>query len=370
MVLASPPMAYVGRISYGTYLWHWPLIVGAFYYGVHLTDLVRSVLVLVSLALGALSYHLVEMPVRRMPVTEGKRRLYLLFAGQCALMLGVAVWLLGQPGKAVEGEDARLEALKAQVMNVHDRWDACWSKTTPDTFCRVGAEGAQPAFAVWGDSMANSAVPAFDAYGDARGQAGVMITKPGCAPLAGAGPDPSCIAFNDAILDYLDTAPPMDVILMARWSYYAEGYGNRGDRPGETPLLRPGGRAAAENFPLFRTALDEAIARIGQRHRVVVVNQFPVFPRSVPKAMLREMRFGTESMTVTRQAFEARNGRAVRTVRKLWPQRTGRCTSPRTEPCAGRIAASMPRGACRSSWTACIWLRGEMPCWRVCCRTP
>ena len=64
--LALRPIRYIGRISYGIYLWHWPVIVfittsATGLSGLNL-DLVRSVLTLV---ISALSFHLVESPLRR-----------------------------------------------------------------------------------------------------------------------------------------------------------------------------------------------------------------------------------------------------------------------------------------------------------------
>jgi len=313
--LAWRPVAYIGRISYGTYLWHWPLIVGTVYYGVQMTDVLRGVLVLASLGLGALSYHLIEMPIRRMPVRgAGQRRLYLLFAGQFVLLLGVAVYLLGQPGKAGQGEDARLEALKSEIMNTHEGWNACWSRTGPEQFCRLGVPGERVDYLVWGDSMANSAFWAFDDFGRARGLTGRLATEPACAPLAGVGPRESCLAINRAIFDYLEAAPPMDVILVARWSFYSEGYGHWGERPGQVALLHPDGSEAAENFPAFTAALEETLERLTARHRVIVVNHIPEFPASVPKSMLRTMRFGTEPLRVTRGEFERRTGRTVEAI--------------------------------------------------------
>lgn len=313
--LAWAPMVYVGRISYGTYIWHWPVIVGAFYYGIEMTDEIRALLVLASVALGALSYHLIEMPVRRMPIATGKRRLYLMFAGQCAVMFALAAYLYAQPGKAGQGEDARLEALKAEIMNTHEDWDACWSQTEPEAFCRLGVPGEAPDFMVWGDSMVNSAHQAFDAYGHARGQTGVMATEPACAPLARTGPRESCLEINRRILAWLEAAPPMDVFLMARWSFYSEGYGHDGDRPGQVPLMREGEGTAAENFPAFLDGLDEVLDRLTDRHRVIVINHFPEYPVSVPKAMLRTLRFGTAPQVKTRAEFDARNGRTVAALR-------------------------------------------------------
>lgn len=313
-ILSTRPMAYIGRISYGTYLWHWPVIVGAVYYGVEMTDELRAVLTLVAIALGALSYHLIENPIRRIPIATGKRKLYAMFAVLCLVMFGFSAYLYMQPGKAGAGEDARLEALKAEVMNTHDRWDQCWSQTDLDGFCHVGAQGDVPDFMVWGDSMVNSAYWAFDDYGRARGQSGVIATEPACAPLVGVAPRATCLAVNRAILAYLDDAPPMDVFLMGRWSFYSEGYGNRNDAPGQVPLLTESGKAAPENFPAFVDGLDQVLARLSQRHRVIVINHFPEYRSSVPKAMLRSLRFGTPAQVHTLEDFEKRNGRTVAAI--------------------------------------------------------
>jgi peptidoglycan/LPS O-acetylase OafA/YrhL len=67
-VLALAPFAYLGRISYGIYIWHWPLIIWA---GKEWTEMdgfstVPRVLGLTAaiVAVAALSYHAVEKPIR------------------------------------------------------------------------------------------------------------------------------------------------------------------------------------------------------------------------------------------------------------------------------------------------------------------
>ena len=67
--LALPAVAYLGRLSYGMYLWHWPLQVWTEKYGWwDLSGLGlaarASVLTLLTVGLAALSYHLVEAPIR------------------------------------------------------------------------------------------------------------------------------------------------------------------------------------------------------------------------------------------------------------------------------------------------------------------
>ncbi|MFL5952886.1 MAG: acyltransferase family protein [Gaiellaceae bacterium] len=67
--LALPAVAYLGRLSYGMYLWHWPLQVWTERYGwwdlSRLGTPVRALLLTaLTVALAALSYHLIERPIR------------------------------------------------------------------------------------------------------------------------------------------------------------------------------------------------------------------------------------------------------------------------------------------------------------------
>jgi SGNH domain (fused to AT3 domains) len=68
-VLALAPVAYLGRLSYAMYLWHWPLQVWTGRYGWwDLTGVGTSVrvalLTALTVVLAALSYHLIEKPIR------------------------------------------------------------------------------------------------------------------------------------------------------------------------------------------------------------------------------------------------------------------------------------------------------------------
>jgi lysophospholipase L1-like esterase len=94
-VLSFTPLRLLGIISYGVYLWHWPVIVfltpaRAHVDGVAL-DVVRVVLVL---AAATISYRLVELPVRH-GVPVGRR---LLAVGPAALAVSLGVTLVATSG--------------------------------------------------------------------------------------------------------------------------------------------------------------------------------------------------------------------------------------------------------------------------------
>ncbi|MDG4895051.1 acyltransferase family protein [Mesorhizobium sp. WSM4976] len=63
--LALPPLQWTGRVSYSIYLWHWPVIVYVGMLAPELTPVERLYCLALTLALSALTYHLIENPIRR-----------------------------------------------------------------------------------------------------------------------------------------------------------------------------------------------------------------------------------------------------------------------------------------------------------------
>jgi peptidoglycan/LPS O-acetylase OafA/YrhL len=84
-------VAYLGRISYGTYLWHWPLIV-LLGYEVELSPVALAALACAgSTALAAASFHLLEHPVRRSRALDLRPRLVIGAGLALSVVSGVAL---------------------------------------------------------------------------------------------------------------------------------------------------------------------------------------------------------------------------------------------------------------------------------------
>lgn len=74
--LRMAPLQYIGRISYGFYLWHWPPLALAYIAtGREATPIEASALVVVALLGASASYHWIEQPIRSKTVLASTRKM-------------------------------------------------------------------------------------------------------------------------------------------------------------------------------------------------------------------------------------------------------------------------------------------------------
>ncbi len=90
-ILALRPLVWVGHISYGLYLWHWPVFVVLDADRTGLSGLaLTSTRVVVSFVLATASFYLVERPIRRRRVPD---RILLLALPATIVVVAVGLWL-------------------------------------------------------------------------------------------------------------------------------------------------------------------------------------------------------------------------------------------------------------------------------------
>lgn len=82
-LLGSRPFLYFGSISYGFYLWHWPILI--FYYAYFNTDTVTNVagagILVTAFLLSVLSIKGIEEPIRSINVKKSKKKLTVVLTG-------------------------------------------------------------------------------------------------------------------------------------------------------------------------------------------------------------------------------------------------------------------------------------------------
>ena len=235
--LGLSPIQRVGDWSYSIYLWHWPIWVFALSwlstrgYGVGATQ--KMLMVLASLALGALSYRYVEQPVRIRRDLWTSRRLLTGSGISFAVLAGfVSLGFLnrGFPDRLPEYLFPAELARRTSTPRDECFRDANSTKKATETFCSFGSEraGGRRSAILWGDSFANQYLEPISQAALANGIHGLIATQGGCRAFvddAASNADdlPPCRQFNRSTLAFvLAQAEPSIVVLGSNWGDAAE----------------------------------------------------------------------------------------------------------------------------------------------------
>jgi peptidoglycan/LPS O-acetylase OafA/YrhL len=176
------PMVYTGLISYSLYLWHWPLIVLVRYFnGMEaLTSYLIAGLLVVSLALGSLSYHFIEQPFRR----GGRITPRFVFSSSAvfALLLStVSIFGLMRSGLPERFSPEVVQFDLARSPEIP--YKKCDGKSDGN-WCMLGAGGSsKPTILLWGDSHLLAWAPAFQEILSRQDQKAVFVPSSNCPPL-------------------------------------------------------------------------------------------------------------------------------------------------------------------------------------------
>jgi peptidoglycan/LPS O-acetylase OafA/YrhL len=177
-LLALKPMAYLGRISYGTYLWHWPVIV-ALVTVLDIGPLPIAVLAFgLATGLAALSAKLLELPIRRSPRLD-RFTWPVVLAGLAVSAVVAATFVpnvlewqrkpivVASAGASVAGAGPILtRALDAPAPDLD--YTSLVHQSGPDQYCSatdiddcLSVRGSGPTVLLVGDSQAQTFIPVF-----------------------------------------------------------------------------------------------------------------------------------------------------------------------------------------------------------------
>jgi len=205
-ILASPPVRYFGRISYSTYLWHWPVLIFATELWGPLSPWQAGIAIAVAIALAAVSYHTVEYPFTHSKRLAAVPRRSLALGAGCAVagVIAALVLVRAQPQvdvldpEEVEGAAAlayqaepqkQAHALRPDPLRAsNDRGrltdDGCLvaREVVESPECTYGPKRPTATVALFGDSHAAHFFPAVERIGEREDWRIVGLTKMGCAP--------------------------------------------------------------------------------------------------------------------------------------------------------------------------------------------
>lgn len=181
-LLSWRPMQALGRVSYSWYLWHWPILL----LGATVLDMSngwnRLLLVVVSLAIAAISYHLFETPIRHYRKLVAKPRWAVVAA--LAVMLVAELLLRGWQTNAQElvKTPALAPFVAARTDEAVIYGKGCFASyaSTRVQICTFGDPKARHTMVLMGDSKAAHWFPAYWQIFDKPGWRILVVTKSAC----------------------------------------------------------------------------------------------------------------------------------------------------------------------------------------------
>jgi len=178
--LSVAPVVWIGKISYGLYLWHWPVIIVMTPARIGIDGTPLNLLrVAVTLAISTASFYLIEMPIRRGVL---KRRMAIILTPAAFAVAGLAV-VVGTVGATPPPEFAQ-EGTVITAGGGDPSTDT--SIPTADT---VPVPGAPQRVLLVGDSVAASLLPGLEAVVNENGMAFGAAALPGCGVAGGVTTD-------------------------------------------------------------------------------------------------------------------------------------------------------------------------------------
>ncbi|MEO9576782.1 MAG: acyltransferase family protein [Tateyamaria sp.] len=285
-MLATPPMVWIGKISYPLYLVHWPIRIFLQEHLVEFTFPWRLFGFVLSFAVAAGIYYLIEVPVRRRRVLS-KRGHYVGLVASMSVVMIAASGLIQQRG----GVPERFAPEVAEILAFRDdsptlRRHCTKRAALDDATCALGDKSAPREVLVIGDSHARALSGAMDLWLEEQGRGGTLLFNPGCMPVAGAGQG-HCRSNIDTALKLAEWSPDFtEVVLISIWRQGLP----KGGKPFDGRWV-----PEAEVEEVFATRLAQTVDRLRTAGKqVTIVEPFFAATGDVPVTLAGNIAFNRD----------------------------------------------------------------------------
>ncbi len=305
--LSSPVPVFFGRISYSFYLWHWPVLTLSMYWrGGYSGPLEAAFWLVLSFVLSVLTWRFVEHPARiSQRLTSAKVLIGWVVGSVILVVAGGVVFLKdGAPGRFAPEVRTHIEASADFLQD----WSRCHvPESGPFTgveICPIGPEGKAQVL-IWGDSHLRPLREGLALAAREANTPALLVWNAGCPPFFGVSKventtspaeDRACSRANATIRAAVQSGQvPPRLLLVGRWSYYAEGVGVGLDAHNTITLTATEGAAlAATSQPaIYAAAFGETLANLaGVFDQVHVLRQMPEIPAYDSRLIARETAHG------------------------------------------------------------------------------
>lgn len=290
------PLVALGRLSYSLYLWHWPILAFASYFGLLESLKFKVLWIGLSLLLSYLSLRFIENPVRSMRVLSQKNAMLLLFIAYATatLFLGsVFRYFSGFPNNWSPLALLFLESRRISAALEIDDVNLDQPQNEP-LFIGSDSTNAHTRFIVWGDSHARSLIPMFDKLGKENNLRGIQITRSATPALKDWDGLQTAQAslWWELLRRNARNHPDATIFLISKWS-----------------------AANEENFEQQLKGTLLALTELG--NPIVFVSEVPSQPTAPPRLAALATRYRFISLPFSsREDYEAQTSRARAIVSK------------------------------------------------------
>ncbi len=310
-ILSARPLVTVGMVSYGWYLWHWPLLVLAASWNLGIPSLKwRIAIVLLAFATALVSHFWIERLFWTPPACPGtppERNPGKTIVASFAALVMAAGAASAVGWQAVQERQTQFwRTIQARMTDAPTLPASCGASKLlpigdPLAPCVIRRSDAAEHVVVWGDSHAWHYLPAIEAAASQHEASVTSWTAGGCPPYVGAFETASNTSYPEHLFDLCDQrnsaadsfvrrllrqGEDVIVVLAARWAPYL----------GATPIsiADRGSGTAAPLIQAFNPRLQSGtpklvseLSRLGAKF--ILVNQVPELVRN---PVLCEARIG------------------------------------------------------------------------------
>ena len=228
-LLSNKLLVAIGKLSYGLYLWHFPILaLWRVDKGTELSGIETTAAMVLTFACSYLMWKFAETPFRDRVRTSNK---YVAIVATTGFVALVSIGVVGQNtvfGKKSNSELALLEA-QARIPTELDNWIEIDFESPISGGSMGVTERTSPMgdVVLLGDSHAGALKDSLSAELEKLNLSGVAFIRAGCPPVSNVIMDPpekfNCTDFNQIIDIVLKDTFVTDVILFSRWTFYVEG---------------------------------------------------------------------------------------------------------------------------------------------------
>ena len=317
--LSSNPIKFIGKISYGLYLWHFPILVFNNFLHLRYAIFISPILlILCTLTLSVLSYFYIETPIRFNKISTKNIVVGLSSAFLLLLCLGYTLGHFTSFYKKFNAQQIQFLQKSAQT-NLTPSFGDC-NKNNIEKPCQLNMGSSNKQALLIGDSHAYTLFhPLAKELLKRDIDLGLTLQLNGnCPPLFTENKkylSNDCLARNNMIFKKITTDDNIKtIIIFSRWTWYIEGTPFNNGRGGigekSNNFLKYEYSNIDERHTLFNNLYRntfEVLARSGKE--IIIVNTAPEPGWNVPKQILNSLYSNKDysDLTFGFKRFQERN---------------------------------------------------------------